>query len=57
MIVISSVGGHAMYEQNLQDSDLSVDSALSMGVHESQSLFWERHVGKSKVRYFCIFIL
>ena len=50
MIVISSVGGHAMYEQNLQDSDLSVDSALSMGVHESQSLFWERHVGKSKVR-------
>jgi len=41
-------GGHAMYEQNLLDSDLSIDSALSMGVHESQSLFWERHVGKSK---------
>lgn len=41
-------GGHAMYEQHLLDSDLSLDSALSMGVHESQSLFWERHVGKSK---------
>lgn len=41
-------GGHAMYEQNLRDSDLSLDSALSMGVHESQSLFWERHVGKSR---------
>ncbi|EJK47786.1 hypothetical protein THAOC_33477 [Thalassiosira oceanica] len=39
-------GGHAMYEQNLQGSDLSIDSALSMGVHESQSLFWERHIGK-----------
>eukprot|EP00584_Thalassiosira_punctigera_P006763 CAMPEP_0172542032 /NCGR_PEP_ID=MMETSP1067-20121228/12723_1 /TAXON_ID=265564 ORGANISM="Thalassiosira punctigera, Strain Tpunct2005C2" /NCGR_SAMPLE_ID=MMETSP1067 /ASSEMBLY_ACC=CAM_ASM_000444 /LENGTH=538 /DNA_ID=CAMNT_0013328191 /DNA_START=106 /DNA_END=1722 /DNA_ORIENTATION=+ len=43
--------GHAMYEQNLGDSDLSLDSALSMGVHESQSLFWERHVGKSKEFY------
>lgn len=44
-------GGHAMYEQNLKGSDLSVDSALSMGVHESQSLFWERHIGKSKEFY------
>ncbi|CAB9518470.1 Carboxypeptidase [Seminavis robusta] len=40
--------GHAMYEQNLGDSGLPVDSALSMGMHESQSLFWERHVGLSK---------
>ena len=40
--------GHAMYEQNLGSSGLSIDSALSMGVHESQSLFWERHVGLSK---------
>ena len=44
-------GGHAMYEQNLQDSDLGIDEALSMGVHESQSLFWERHIGKSKEFY------
>lgn len=41
-------GGHAMYEQNLNDSGLSIDSALSLGCHESQSLFWERHVGLSK---------
>ena len=41
-------GGHAMYEQNLGSSALSIDSALSMGTHESQSLFWERHVGLSK---------
>jgi carboxypeptidase Taq len=41
-------GGHAMYEQNLGPSGLEIDQALSMGVHESQSLFWERHVGKSK---------
>lgn len=40
-----------MYEQNLQESDLGIDSALSMGVHESQSLFWERHIGKSREFY------
>ena len=40
--------GHAMYEQNVGDSGLPIDSALSMGMHESQSLFWERHVGLSK---------
>ena len=45
-------GGHAMYEQNLlSDSDLSIDTPLSMGVHESQSLFWERHIGKSREFY------
>jgi len=40
--------GHAIYEQNLGNSGLKIDSALSMGMHESQSLFWERHVGLSK---------
>jgi carboxypeptidase Taq len=40
-------GGHAMYEQSLGKSGLEIDQALSMGVHESQSLFWERMVGKS----------
>ena len=39
--------GHAMYEQNLLASATQLDSALSMGTHESQSLFWERHVGLS----------
>ena len=41
-------GGHAIYEQNLESSALSIDTALSMGTHESQSLFWERHIGLSK---------
>jgi Zn-dependent M32 family carboxypeptidase len=36
-----------MYEQNLGGSGLEIDQALSMGVHESQSLFWERMVAKS----------
>ena len=42
-------GGHAMYEQNLSNGgSTDLDSTLSMGVHESQSLFWERHVSLSK---------
>jgi Zn-dependent M32 family carboxypeptidase len=41
-------GGHAIYEQNLVSSALSIDSAFTMGTHESQSLFWERHIGLSK---------
>jgi carboxypeptidase Taq len=44
--------GHAMYEQgrNLEPEwkDLPVSAAMSMGVHESQSLLWERMVGLSK---------
>ncbi|KAG7365004.1 carboxypeptidase [Nitzschia inconspicua] len=40
-------GGHAMYEQSLGKSGLEIDHALSMGTHESQSLFWERMVAKS----------
>eukprot|EP00979_Chaetoceros_neogracilis_P011331 scaffold2765_cov271-Chaetoceros_neogracile.AAC.3 len=46
--------GHAMYEQNVGDSCLDIDSYLSMGAHESQSLFWERHIGMSKE--FCTWI-
>ena len=40
--------GHAMYEQSLGNSSTNLDTALSMGTHESQSLFWERHVGLSR---------
>jgi len=41
--------GHALYEQGLnrEHDGLPVQRALSMGVHESQSLFWERYVGQS----------
>lgn len=41
--------GHAMYEQGRNDkyAGLPVSDALSMGVHESQSLFWERMIGQN----------
>ncbi len=44
--------GHSLYEQgrNLSEEwlDLPVSAALSMGLHESQSLLWERMVALSK---------
>ena len=40
--------GHALYESNLDPDPKPVNAALSMGTHESQSLFWERHVGLSR---------
>mmetsp|Transcript_28741 Transcript_28741/g.39724 ORF Transcript_28741/g.39724 Transcript_28741/m.39724 type:complete len:556 (-) Transcript_28741:269-1936(-) len=38
--------GHALYEQgrNLEYDGLPVNAHLSMGIHESQSLLWERMV-------------
>eukprot|EP01035_Chromulina_nebulosa_P019725 gene19725-25653_t len=42
--------GHALYEQgrNSEYDNTPVSRALSMGVHESQSLFWERMIFQSK---------
>ncbi|KAF9116025.1 hypothetical protein BGX27_005258 [Mortierella sp. AM989] len=42
--------GHSLYEQgrNKEHIDLPVSKALSMGVHESQSLLWERMVALSQ---------
>lgn len=39
--------GHAMYEQGRSNdyAGLPVSESLSMGAHESQSLFWERMIG------------
>ena len=41
--------GHALYEQgrNLALANQPVSRARSMGVHESQSLLWEKQVGQS----------
>lgn len=41
--------GHAMYEQgrNAKYEGLPVSDALSMGAHESQSLFWERMIAQN----------
>ncbi|MDP3963841.1 MAG: carboxypeptidase M32 [bacterium] len=42
--------GHGLYERNLpyDQAGMPVASAVSLGVHESQSRFWEVLVGKSR---------
>lgn len=43
-------GGHALYEMLLPEeySDTVIRNAPSMGMHESQSRFWENMIGKSE---------
>ncbi|WP_112181145.1 carboxypeptidase M32 [Paraliobacillus zengyii] len=43
-------GGHALYEQNISASlaQTPMASGTSMGIHESQSLFWENFIGRSE---------
>jgi carboxypeptidase Taq len=42
--------GHGMYEQGLPNNlrGTSVNSAASLGLHESQSRFWENYIGRSQ---------
>ncbi|MEZ0386869.1 MAG: carboxypeptidase M32 [Verrucomicrobium sp.] len=42
--------GHGLYDQGLPDSEwgLPSGSAVSLGIHESQSRLWENHVGRSR---------
>jgi len=42
--------GHAMYEQGLpvQHRGTGTDRAASLGLHESQSRFWENYIGRSR---------
>ncbi|WP_411347166.1 carboxypeptidase M32 [Paenibacillus sp. WLX2291] len=44
-------GGHALYEQNISTDLVGTPLATgtSMGIHESQSRFWENVVGRSRV--------
>ncbi len=41
--------GHALYEQGLAQDEWGrpAGSAVSLGIHESQSRLWENHVGRS----------
>lgn len=41
--------GHGLYEQGLPAADFGLPSgsAVSLGIHESQSRLWENHVGRS----------
>ncbi|WP_156289200.1 carboxypeptidase M32 [Oceanobacillus salinisoli] len=43
-------GGHALYEQNIHPKLMRTPLATgtSMGIHESQSLFWENIISRSK---------
>lgn len=43
-------GGHALYEQNISKDLFGTNLATgtSMGIHESQSRFWENIVGRSR---------
>ncbi|WP_096435212.1 carboxypeptidase M32 [Alteribacter populi] len=43
-------GGHALYEQNIGENLVGTPlcSGTSMGIHESQSLFWENFVGRNR---------
>ena len=49
--IFSSVheGGHAIYDQNMphQLAEYGIDEAPSMGIHESQSRFYENIIGRS----------
>lgn len=50
-------GGHALYEQNVADelAETPLGQGTSMGIHESQSRFWENFIGRSQAfwnRYF-----
>jgi len=42
--------GHGLYEQGLppEQFGLPAGSAVSLGIHESQSRLWENHVGRSR---------
>lgn len=41
--------GHGLYEQGLlaEQWGLPLGEACSLGIHESQSLLWEKHIGRS----------
>ncbi|MFF2479435.1 carboxypeptidase M32 [Paenibacillus sp. NPDC058071] len=43
-------GGHALYEQNIMSELIGTPlcTGTSMGIHESQSRFWENVIGRSK---------
>ncbi|WP_248925545.1 carboxypeptidase M32 [Paenibacillus hamazuiensis] len=43
-------GGHALYEQNISQelNGTPLSTGTSMGIHESQSRFWENMIGRSR---------
>jgi len=49
MMVALHEGGHALYEQGIKKeySQTPLEGGVSLGVHESQSRFWENQIGRS----------
>jgi len=47
---VTHESGHALYEQNKMDviADTILDEGVSMGIHESQSRFFENIIGRSE---------
>jgi carboxypeptidase Taq len=43
-------GGHALYEQGIDErlANCHLDDGVSLGIHESQSRFWENVVGRGR---------
>ena len=50
-------GGHALYEMGVADefAFTVLDGGVSMGIHESQSRFYENYIGRSREFIACIF--
>ena len=50
-------GGHALYEQGLDKKNFRFPAgqACSLGIHESQSRFWENIIGRSRGFWECYF--
>lgn len=50
-------GGHALYEQNIDEklNNTLLCTGTSMGIHESQSRFWENMIGRSSKFWNCFF--
>ena len=49
LMVAMHEGGHGLYEQgvNLEYSMTPLEGGVSLGIHESQSRFWENQIGRS----------
>lgn len=49
LMVALHEGGHAVYEQGVNEeyNSTPLDGGVSLGIHESQSRFWENQIGRS----------
>lgn len=50
LMVAMHEGGHALYEQGVNEEyeATPLEYGISLGIHESQSRFWENQIGRSK---------